>query len=86
MKDILNNKKYGILKINNFKDWCWIPRCWWKKGRKKKSPRVLIKCGDCNNKVEIYYDKNEEWGIEINGVMASNEWWRELFKEIGLIK
>lgn len=36
----------------------------------------------------IYYDEQkdmEQGGIEINGVYASYKWWKELFKEIGII-
>jgi hypothetical protein len=81
---ILENKKYGD-----------TPRCWWKKAKNKISVRVLIKCGDCNNKVEIYYDKEKGKTIvdqailnlvEINGVLADKKWWQALFKEVGIIE
>ena len=38
-------------------------------------PRYLLKCGCCDEKVEIYYD-NE--GLEINGVNGSIDDWREI--------
>jgi hypothetical protein len=38
-------------------------------------PRYLIKCGCCDEQVEIYYDAQT---LEINGVMASIENWREV--------
>ena len=41
----------------------------------KRSPRYLLKCGCCEQKLEVYYDKDD---LEINGVMASIENWREL--------
>ena len=72
-----------------------IPRCWWKKSEKKLSARVLIKCGDCPNKLEIYYDKIKVKNpidqaicdqVEIGGVLANKKWWKELFKEIGIIE
>jgi len=40
-------------------------RIYHKKGPEKKMPRYLLKCGCCDEKLEIYYD-NE--GLEINGV------------------
>jgi hypothetical protein len=48
-----------------------------RKARGKKSPRLLIKCGDCDNKFEIYYDSDGE-DLEIAGVLASVENWREI--------
>ena len=35
----------------------------------------LLKCGCCDEKLEIYYD---EEGLEINGVNGSIEDWREI--------
>lgn len=46
-----------------------------KKGSGKKMPRYLLKCGCCQEKLEIYYD-NE--GLEINGVNGSLDDWREI--------
>src|SRR5437870_879183 len=45
--------------------------------RGKKSARLLIKCGDCDNKFEIYYGPEGE-DLEIAGVLASVENWREI--------
>jgi hypothetical protein len=39
-------------------------------------PRYLLKCGCCDEKLEIYYDDE---GLEINGVNGSIEDWREIF-------
>ncbi|MCJ7471449.1 MAG: hypothetical protein MUP02_01380 [Actinobacteria bacterium] len=50
-------------------------RLYHKKGYGKKSPRYLLKCGCCNEKLEIYYDKE---GLETNGVNGSIEDWREI--------
>ncbi len=36
-----------------------------KKGSGKKMPRYILKCGCCNEKLEIYYDDE---GLEISGV------------------
>jgi hypothetical protein len=38
-------------------------------------PRYLLKCGCCDEKVEIYYDDE---GLEINGVNGSIDDWREI--------
>ena len=40
-----------------------------------KMARRLIKCGCCNESVEIYHDKTT---MEINGVYGSIENWREV--------
>jgi len=90
MNKILTNKKGGKLE-----GWCAMPRCWWSKKESTisslKGPRtfinnkVLIKCGDCDKKVVIYYSNKEENWLELNGVLASKQWWKELFKEVGLI-
>lgn len=42
----------------------------------KKGPRYLFRCGCCEKKLEVYYDKDS---VEINGVMGSVENWREAF-------
>lgn len=51
-------------------------RIFHKKQRGKQSARYLIKCGDCNNSLEIYYGDDEF--LEINGVHASKKEWRKL--------
>lgn len=50
-------------------------RTFHKKGLKKKTPRYLLKCGCCNQKVEIYYSDD---GLEINGVNGAINDWREI--------
>ena len=45
------------------------------KGQGNGMPRYLLKCGCCDQQVEIYYAKDS---LEINGVMASVENWREV--------
>ena len=50
-------------------------RVYHKKGWGKKMPRYLLKCGCCDEKLEIYYDTE---GLEINGVNGSIEDWREI--------
>lgn len=48
-------------------------RIYHKKGSEKKMPRYLLKCGCCDEKLEIYYDDE---ALEINdgsgGVKISN--------------
>ena len=73
MNKRLNNKKLVVADKNGL---C-IPRCYWRKAKCKKSTSVLIKCGDCDEKVEIHYDN--DW-LEINGVIASARWWKQLFE------
>ena len=50
-------------------------RVYHKKGSGKRMPRYLLKCGCCDEKLEIYYDDE---GLEINGVNGSMEDWREI--------
>jgi hypothetical protein len=44
-------------------------------GKGKRAPRYLIKCGCCDNKLEIYYAED---GLEIGGVNGALADWREL--------
>ena len=46
-----------------------------KKAQGKRSPRYLLKCGCCDEKIEIHYD---EIGLEIGGVNGVIEDWREI--------
>lgn len=48
-----------------------------RRARGKKSARILIKCGDCENKFEIYYGPDGD-DLEIAGVLASVENWRDI--------
>ena len=45
--------------------------------RGKKSARLLIKCGDCDQKFEIHYGPEGE-DLEIAGVLASLKNWRRI--------
>lgn len=56
-------------------DGSWDLRIFHRAARDKKSPRYLVKCGCCDQSVEIYYD---EGALEINGVNGSIENWREI--------
>jgi len=53
----------------------WKLRIWHRQGRGRQSPRYLVKCGDCQNRLEIFYD---EVGLEIGGVHASRQEWARL--------
>ncbi len=46
-----------------------------KRGQGHISPRYLLRCGCCDQAVQIYYDTD---GLEINGVHGSMENWREI--------
>ena len=50
-------------------------RVWHRKAFKKTMPRYLVKCGCCDEAVEIYYG---EGTLEINGVLGTVDDWREL--------
>ena len=49
----------------------------------KKMARYLLKCGCCDEKVEIYYADD---GLEINGVNGAIEDWREILLPLLLIE
>ena len=53
----------------------WALRVFHQNARGKQMPRYLLKCGCCEQKVEIHYDEDS---LEINGVFASVENWREV--------
>ncbi len=57
----------------------WKLRIWHRRAQEKKSPRLLIKCGCCDNKFEIYYDGDD---LEIAGVLASKREWRRLLEPL----
>lgn len=54
-----------------------VPRVYRRKARGKKSARLLIKCGDCDQKFEIYCRPEGE-DLEIAGVLASVDNWRRI--------
>lgn len=53
----------------------WQLRVFHRKQFGKRAPRYLVKCGCCQQRVEIYYGDGT---LEINGVMGSVEDWGEL--------
>ena len=46
-----------------------------RRGQGHISPRYLLRCGCCDQAVQIYYDPE---ALEINGVHGSVENWREI--------
>ena len=50
-------------------------RVYHRKAHGKRDPRYLLKCGCCDERLEIYYG---DGFLEINGVMAPVENWREI--------
>ena len=54
-----------------------VPRVFRRKARGKKSARLLIKCGDCDQKFEIHCAPGAE-DLEIAGVLASVENWKKI--------
>ncbi len=67
------NTKLGIYEK------CGAPklRIWHRKREGIKSARYLIKCGDCDSKIEVYYDKDDCF-LEIGGVHASRKEWSKI--------
>lgn len=57
-------------------------RVYHRRGKGKKSPRYLLKCGCCDQKLEIYYAED---GLEINGVNGAIEDWREILLPLLLV-
>ena len=53
-----------------------VPRVFRRKARGKRSARLLIKCGDCDQKFDIHHAEGED--LEIAGVLASIENWRKI--------
>lgn len=53
----------------------WAIRVSHDRGRGKCVPRHRLRCGCCDNSLDIYYDEND---LEINGVFGSIENWREV--------
>jgi hypothetical protein len=46
-----------------------------KRGNRTTSARYLLRCGDCDQALQIYYGPDD---LEINGVYGSIENWREI--------
>ena len=53
----------------------WGLRVFHRKAEGRRDPRYLIKCGCCEERLEIYYGGDT---LEVNGVMGSVKNWREI--------
>ena len=73
MKDKKYNTKLGIYE----KDGAPKLRIWHRKRKGINSARYLIKCGDCDTKLEIFYGDDDEF-LEIGGINASQKEWRKI--------
>jgi hypothetical protein len=58
-------------------------RVYHKKKEGKKCPRYLLKCGCCDQRLEIYYAED---GLEIGGVNGAIEDWREILLPLLRVK
>ena len=58
-------------------------RVYHKAGKGKKMPRYLLKCGCCQEKLQVYYADD---GLEIGGVNGTIEAWREILLPLLLIE
>lgn len=59
--------------------------------RKVEGSRLLVRCGDCHERLEIYYDEDRvgkpvraEDSLEIGGVFATRAEWKKILKRVGL--
>ena len=50
-------------------------RVWHRRGKGKQSPRYTLRCGCCDQKLEIYYSEDD---LEIGGVNGAIDDWREI--------
>jgi hypothetical protein len=62
---VYDTRRFGVPQI----------RVYHRKARRKTMPRYLLKCGCCDEKLEIHYDSET---LEINGVNGAIADWREI--------
>ena len=77
-QEFLSNKKLAKNFIEHTEN---IMRVYHRKAHDKFLPKYTVKCGCCNKKVEIYYDKDCPLGeptLEINGVLGTVRNWRAI--------
>ncbi len=72
-------RKWNKKLVQSDKQGYWKLRVWHRRAHDKQSPRLLIKCGCCDSKFEIYYDDDD---LEIAGVFASKREWRRLLEPL----
>lgn len=71
MKAIARSRKMGQMRSEG----TWQLRVFHRRAVGKRDPRFLIKCGCCDERLEIYCGGGT---VEINGVLGSVENWREV--------
>ena len=71
MRILKRSNRMGQKRANGF----WQIRVYHRGARVNKGPRYLLKCGCCNESLEIFYDNDS---LEINGVHGSIQDWREI--------
>jgi hypothetical protein len=72
-----------IERIKDGKDVCMPLRITRRGRRKFKSSRLLVRCGCCDQSLEIYYDEKttgnpHQDSLEINGVNGTVDQWRQV--------
>jgi hypothetical protein len=58
-------------------------RVYHRKGKRAQCPRYLLKCGCCDQRLEIYYSED---GLEIGGVNGAIDDWREILLPLLVMK
>ena len=58
-------------------------RMYHKRGEGKKMPRYLLRCGCCEEKLEIHYADD---GLEIGGVNGAIQDWRDILLPLLLVE
>jgi len=58
-------------------------RVYHRRAKGKKCPRYLLKCGCCEDQLEIYYAED---GLEIGGVNGAIDDWREILLPLLLLE
>jgi len=84
IKLVFSNKKRTVVLDKNITD-AYIPRIYHRETKGKQAPCYTIQCGDCDNKIEIYYEMGmdtDDHTTEIGGVLASNKVWKIIFDKI----
>lgn len=73
----MNGKEWNR-KMYQYDNGIPIPRVYHHKARGKKSARYLVKCGDCDSSLEIYYGSKGDDTLEIGGIFASKKEWQKI--------
>ena len=58
-------------------------RVWHRRGKGKKSPCYTLRCGCCDQKLEVYYSEDD---LEIGGVNGAIDDWREILLPLLMIQ